>query len=179
MIADPYIYRFILRFLFLILITPVLCAAQELKGSKVLEPIPAEQQPRLIVRLKEQIRNERDRDWTSMFALLPKQHTQEPDLTLEEFVLRQNRWKTRSLYVLDFVPSATVENESIDADYVIFGCARSKDGWFSKWTDASIGVAFENGDWFIDQVHWLVPSLHTEPRKCKPDKKNDPLRDPN
>jgi hypothetical protein len=159
----------------LILSATMLCSAQGPVSYKAFSPIPIEQQPRLIVRLKEQIDNERKRDWARMFALLPKERTQRPDLTLESFVLSQNRWKTKSMYVLDFVPDSTIENITIDADYLILGCAKSKDGWFSKWSEASIGVAFENGDWFIDQVHWVFPGIHAAPRKCKPDKKNNPL----
>ena len=147
----------------LLLFLPV--SGQDTVGLKVFDPVPANQRAQLNERLKLLVEYHRTKQYAKLFEMLPKIHTQHPELTKAKF-LAQIRMQGKA-HVVDFVPEYTTENPTIDGEYEINGCAKVPEGWSkSKW-QAAIYASLENGEWYFSDILFTFPSLHSkDPAAC-------------
>jgi hypothetical protein len=134
------------------------------ESLKVFAPVPANQRSQLYKRLEMLIEYERTQQWNRLFDMLPKIHNQHPEETREGFVRRVGG---SNVVTLDFVPEHTITNITIDAEYMIYGCAKSRWEGRIRWFRAAVGAALENGEWYFTPIT-LVSGIDAPPRPCKP-----------
>ena len=137
---------------------------------KVFHPVPANQRAHLAERLKLLVEYQRTKQYDKLFELLPKVHTQHPELTKEKF-LADIRTQGKA-HIIGFIPEYTTENPTIDGEYAIYGCARVRDGWSTKKWQAATYASLENGEWYFSDILFTFPSLHARnPSPCAAKKK--------
>ena len=137
---------------------------QSSEGITIFSPVPVNQHSHLYRRLKIVIEYERIRRWDKLFDMLPKIHNQHPEETREEFVRRMSG---ANFIILDFVPNATTTNITIDAEYMIYGCAKARWKGRVRWFRAVVGAAFENNEWYFTPL-MFVSGIDAPPQPCKP-----------
>ena len=97
--------------------------------------------------------------------MLPKVHTQHPELTKEEFsaaIRAQGK-----AHVVDFVPEYTTENPTIDGEYAIYGCAKVREGRSTKKWRAATYASLETGEWYFSDILFTFPGFHAgNPAPC-------------
>ncbi len=132
---------------------------------KVFDPVPANQRARLAKRLKLLVEYQRTKQYEKLFGMLPKFHTQHPELTKEEF-LAAIRAQGKA-HIVDFIPEYATENLTIDGEYAIYGCAKVREGRSTKKWQAAIYASLENGEWYFSDILFTFPSLHARnPASC-------------
>ncbi len=137
---------------------------------KVFDPVPANQRAHLAERLKQLVEYRRTKQYDRLFEMLPKVHTQHPDLTKEQF-LSDIRMQGKA-HIVDFVPEYTTENPTIDGEYAIYGCAKVREGWSTKKWQAATYVSLENGEWYFSDILFTFSGLHARnPATCASKKK--------
>jgi uncharacterized protein YchJ len=152
----------------LLLLLPV--SGQVADGMKVFDPVPANQRVHLNERLKLLIEYQRTKQYDKLFDMLPKVHTQHPELTKEKF-LAQIRMEGKA-HVVDFVPEYTTENQTIDGEYAITACAKVREGWSRHKWQATILASREHGEWYFPDILFTFTSLHSkDPAACTSKKK--------
>ena len=138
---------------------------------KVFGPVPANQRARLAERLKLLVEYQRTKQYGKAFEMLPKVHTQHPELTEEEF-LAAIRTQGKA-HIVDFVPEYTTENPTIDGEYAIYGCAEVREGRSTKKWKAATYASLEDGEWYFSDILFTFPSLHARnPAPCAAKKKH-------
>ncbi len=148
--------------LFLLLLTVY---GQVGDGLKVFEPVPANQRARLAERLKLLVEYQRTKQYEKVFGMLPKVHTQHPELTKEEFLADIQR--QGKAHIVDFVPEYTTENPTIDGEYAIYGCAKVRAGQGAKKWQAVTYASLEDWEWYFSDILFTFPSLHAKnPATC-------------
>jgi hypothetical protein len=134
-------------------------------GLNVFVPVPANQRARLAGRLKLLVEYQRTKQYEKVFVMLPKVHTQHPELTKEEF-LATTRAQGKA-HVVDFIPEYTTENPTIDGEYAIYGCTKVREGRGMKKWQAAIYASLEDGEWYFSDILFTFPSLHSRnPATC-------------
>ena len=134
-------------------------------GLKVFDPVPADQRERLAERLKLLVEYQRTKQYEKAFEILPKVHTQHPELTKEEF-LAAIRTQGKA-HIVDFVPEYTTENPTIDGEYAIYGCAKVREGRGMKKWQAATYASLEDEEWYFSDILFTFPSLHARnPATC-------------
>jgi hypothetical protein len=137
---------------------------------KVFDPVPANQRAHLAERLKRLVEYQRTKQYEKVFGMLPKVHTQHPELTKEEF-LATIRTQGKA-HVVDFIPEYTTENPTIDGEYAIYGCAKVREGRGTKKWQAATYASLEDGEWYFSDILFTFPSLHARnPSPCAMKKK--------
>jgi len=134
-------------------------------GLKVFEPIPVNQHARLAERLKLLVEYQRTKQYEKAFGMLPKVHTQHPEITKEEF-LAAIRMQGKA-HIVDFIPEYTTENPTIDGEYAIYGCAKVREDQSTKKWQAATYASLEDGEWYFSDILFTFPSLHAKnPATC-------------
>ena len=152
----------------LLLLIPV--SGQVADGLTVFEPVPANRRAQLNERLKLLIEYPRTKQYDKLFEMFPKIHTQHPELTKEKF-FAQIRMQGKA-HVVDFVPEYTTENQTIDGEYAITGCAKVREGWSRHKWQATILASLEHGEWYFSDILFTFSSLHARnPAPCTSKKK--------
>lgn len=134
-----------------ILLLLLLAAYGQVEDSlKVFDPIPANERAHLAERLKLLVEYQRTKQYEKLFEMLPKVHTQHPELSKEKFLadIRRNG----KSHIVDFVPKYIIENPTIDGEYVIYGCAKVREGWSTRRWQATIYASLENGEWYFSDI---------------------------
>ena len=152
----------------LLLLLPV--SGQVADGLNVFDPVPANQRSHLNQRLTLLIEYQRTKQYAKLLEMLPKIHTQHPELTKEKF-LAQIRMLGKA-HIVDFVPEYTTENPTIDGEYEINGCAKVREGWGTKKWRAAIYASLEHGEWYFSDILFTFPSLHSKGPAACTSKKN-------
>ena len=136
---------------------------------KVFEPVPANQRAYLNERLKLLVKYQRSKQYENVFEMLPEIHTQHPELTKEKFL---TQIRMRKAHVVDFIPEYTTENETIDGEYAISGCAKVRKGWRTNKWRAVTYASLEHGEWYFSDILFTFSTLHARnPTPCS-SKKN-------
>jgi len=131
---------------------------------KVFEPVPTNQRAHLNERLKLLIKYQRSKQYESVFEMLPKIHTQHPELTKEKFL---TQIRMRKAHVVDFIPEYTTENQTIDGEYAISGCAKVRKGWRTNKWQAITYASLEDGEWYFSDILFTFSTLHARnPTPC-------------
>ncbi len=156
-----------------IVILPLLLLAaysQAQSSLEVFDPVPGSQRAHLAERLNLLVEYQRTKQYDNIFKMLPKVHTQHPELTREKF-LADIRMQ-RKAHIVDFVPAYTKKNPTIDGEYAIYGCAKVREGWSKKKWQAATYASLENGEWYFSDLLFTFSSLHARnPAPCGPKKK--------
>jgi hypothetical protein len=142
---------------------------QDAESLEIFESIPSNERSRLAERLKIFLDFYRTKQYSQLFDMFPKFHTQHPEITKEQFLAEIKKFgKSR---IIDFTVENTIPNESIDGDYAIWGCAKVKDGWSSKKRQATIYASIENGEWVLSDVYFSFQLEARDSMPCSPKKK--------
>ena len=158
----------ILATILLLLLLPV--SGQVADGLKVFDPVPANQRSHLNERLKLFLEYQRTKQYAKLFEMLPKVHTQHPEVTKEKF-LAQIKMQGKA-HVVDFLPEYTIENQTIDGEYAINGCAKVREGWSGHRWQATVLASLEQGEWYFSDILFTFSSLHARsPAACASNKK--------
>ena len=138
---------------------------QDKTNLKVFAPVSAEQRPRLAKRFKLFMLYQRNKQYGKLFDLFPKVHTQHPEITKEGFLAEIQRYGKS--HIVDFIPAYTQENESLDGQYKVVGCAKEIEKGRTNWWRASIFVSLEDNEWYLSDFvfHWFGFQQRT-PARC-------------
>ena len=157
----------ILGTILLLLLLPV--PGQVADGLRVFDPVPVNQRSHLNERLKLFVDYHRTKRYAELFEMLPKVHTQHPELTKEKF-LAQIKMQ-RKAHVVGFLPTYTIENRTIDGEYAINGCAKVREGVSGRRWQATVLASLENGEWYFSDILFTFSSLHaSDPAACTSNK---------
>jgi hypothetical protein len=142
---------------------------QVANSLRVFEPVPTNQRAHLNERLMLLIKYQRTKQYDKLFEMLPKIHTQHPEMTKEKFLAQI---RMRKAHVVDFIPEYTTENPTIDGEYAINGCAKVREGWRTNKWQAAIYASLEHGEWHFSDILFTFSTLHArDPTHCS-SKKN-------
>jgi hypothetical protein len=141
------------------------------QGLEIFDPVPANQRAHIAERLKSLVEYQRAKQYDKIFEMLPRVHTQHPDLKKEEFLASIRRQD--KAHIIDFIPEYTTENPTIDGEYAVYGCAKVREGWSTKKWRAATYASLEDGEWYFSDILFTFPSLHARnPASCTGKKKH-------
>jgi hypothetical protein len=159
--------RLFLLLLLVISFVPLSFAQTSEKHLEVFEPVPLNERIPLAKRLKIFLEYRRTEQWGLLFDMLPKIHTQYPEvaeITKVEFLAQIKKYgKTR---IINFIPESTEHNITIDGQYIIWGCAEAREGLGEKKWLASIFASLENGKWHFSDISFAIQLDAREPLPC-------------